>query len=517
MSQPSIDGDYAALRSKLVTEKSLQDKLDEITFSQDLVKEDVYHELKDISELKTCQGQSCNLVKSWALSRLELNGLLRSSLSIDVTRLKTCQGQSCNLVKSWALSRLELNGLLRSSLSIDVTSSDVLSFYLQKCSKIITSRENPEAILEPKGSSLDPEIFDWNPEAIGEPGGTVLCLPRKDYYRLRACWCGCYDPSVRLHFFPRLEKQGFDCSLYFTGPRYALGCTGVLGSFDSILRLAHTHSCFMSHTHFDFVDVPLWSCHFLQGLARIGDEATEGRRLRKRKEKIPKNLKREANEKEMDGFTKRVLRIPVKKLFVEVYFTHRLWIFFRETKETEEDIRRMFHHVRERMKLRITLKKKSDHGKFAIPCVVKGIGFPHALCDTGASVNLVELGNDLGYIAAYHCGAEYETEYSESIDTHTASSIDSNESPMTDGHYPMSLDGKKPVDHFTLPDLLDTVIPSSNEDPTEEYDEDYWKERSMEIAMQDDTYSSHSFNNTPPPSIDRVYSASVYTHPHPAK
>ncbi|KAF3507507.1 hypothetical protein F2Q69_00007151 [Brassica cretica] len=40
------------------------------------------------------------------------------------------------------------------------------------------------------------------------------------------------------------------------------------------------------------------------------DEATEGRRSRKRKEKIPKNLKREANEKEMDGFTKRVLRIP---------------------------------------------------------------------------------------------------------------------------------------------------------------------------------------------------------------
>ncbi|KAF3544722.1 hypothetical protein DY000_02007794 [Brassica cretica] len=47
------------------------------------------------------------------------------------------------------------------------------------------------------------------------------------------------------------------------------------------------------------------------------DEATEGRRLRKRKEKIPKNLKREANEKEMDGFTKRVLRIPVEKSFDE--------------------------------------------------------------------------------------------------------------------------------------------------------------------------------------------------------
>ncbi|KAF3612105.1 hypothetical protein DY000_02048277 [Brassica cretica] len=101
------------------------------------------------------------------------------------------------------------------------------------------------------------------------------------------------------------------------------------------------------------------------------DEATEGRRLRKRKEKIPKNLKREAKEKEMDGFAKRVLRIQVEKPFDEVYYTHWLWMFFRETKKTEEDIRRMFHHVREMMKLRITLKKKSDPGKFAIPCVVK--------------------------------------------------------------------------------------------------------------------------------------------------
>ncbi|KAF3584544.1 hypothetical protein F2Q69_00030001 [Brassica cretica] len=311
------------------------------------------------------------------------------------------------------------------------------------------------------------------------------------------------------------------------------------------------------------------------------DEVTEGRRLRKMKEKIPKNLKREANEKEMDGFTKRVLRIPVEKPFDEVYFTHRLWMFFRETKKTEEDIRRVFHHVRERMKLRITLKKKSDPRKFAIPCVVKGIEFPHALCDTGASVsilpkvmagqlglkiehssesftfvdlseissggiirdlevqigavcdmntnrlclilidpdvhydpvrvvrqevNLVELGNDVGYIAACHSGAEYETEFSESIDTLIVSSIDSNESPTTDELYPTSLDGKQPVDHLVLPDqcypdfafqqpnnrgrddysigswadsgfhesfAVDTVIPSSNEDPTEEFDEDY--------------------------------------------
>ncbi|KAF3522121.1 hypothetical protein F2Q69_00048746 [Brassica cretica] len=209
------------------------------------------------------------------------------------------------------------------------------------------------------------------------------------------------------------------------------------------------------------------------------DEATEGRRLRKRKEKIPKNLKREANEKKIDCFTKRVLRIPVEKPFDEVYFTHRLWMFFRETKETketEEDIRRMFHHV-----------------------------------------NLVELGNDLGYIASCHCGAEYEIEYSESIDTHTTSSIDSNESPTTDEHYPRRSTGsiRLTTSHsgFHESFAVETVIPSSNEDPTEEYDEDYLKERAIEIAMQDDRYSINSFNNTSPPSIDANKATSIDVKP----
>ncbi|KAF3503525.1 hypothetical protein F2Q69_00042872 [Brassica cretica] len=63
-------------------------------------------------------------------------------------------------------------------------------------------------------------------------------------------------------------------------------------------------------------------------------------------------------------------------------------MFFRETREKEEDIRRMFCEAREKMRMRITLKK-SDPGQFAIPCTVKGIEFPHALCDTGASVSIL--------------------------------------------------------------------------------------------------------------------------------
>ncbi|KAF3560294.1 hypothetical protein F2Q69_00014109 [Brassica cretica] len=40
------------------------------------------------------------------------------------------------------------------------------------------------------------------------------------------------------------------------------------------------------------------------------------------------------------------------KPFEEAYFTHRLWMFFRETKETEQDIERMFHQIREKMRQR---------------------------------------------------------------------------------------------------------------------------------------------------------------------
>ncbi|KAF3512244.1 hypothetical protein F2Q69_00006799 [Brassica cretica] len=50
-------------------------------------------------------------------------------------------------------------------------------------------------------------------------------------------------------------------------------------------------------------------------------------------------------------------------------------MFFRETREKEEDIKRMFCKAREKMRMRITLKMKSDPGQFAIPCTVKGGAF----------------------------------------------------------------------------------------------------------------------------------------------
>ncbi|KAF2557856.1 hypothetical protein F2Q68_00016721 [Brassica cretica] len=151
------------------------------------------------------------------------------------------------------------------------------------------------------------------------------------------------------------------------------------------------------------------------------DKVPLGKTLRKRKGNVEKHLRRGANDKEKESFRKRVFRIPIDKPFEDAYYTHKLWMFFRETKEKEEEIRRMFCEAREKMRKIITLKKRSDPGQFAIPCTVKGIEFPHTLCDTGASYDPIPVKksqtlsrqiNDPGIIAACHCGVEYETDYS---------------------------------------------------------------------------------------------------------
>ncbi|KAF3509549.1 hypothetical protein F2Q69_00006033 [Brassica cretica] len=116
--------------------------------------------------------------------------------------------------------------------------STISYFLLLLVRVLIAWRVASEAVLEPGG--LDPEIADWNLEGpysafLGKTTtGTCLdftfCRSEAGHYRdpmlyftlqevsdrLRGCWGGCYDPCARLRCFPRLEKQDFDCSLYFT-------------------------------------------------------------------------------------------------------------------------------------------------------------------------------------------------------------------------------------------------------------------------------------------------------------
>ena len=48
--RPSIDTSHASLRRRMVTIKLLEDKLDDINFCQDWMKEDFSQKLEDISE-----------------------------------------------------------------------------------------------------------------------------------------------------------------------------------------------------------------------------------------------------------------------------------------------------------------------------------------------------------------------------------------------------------------------------------------------------------------------------------
>ncbi|KAF3597444.1 hypothetical protein DY000_02020825 [Brassica cretica] len=64
-------------------------------------------------------------------------------------------------------------------------------------------------------------------------------------------------------------------------------------------------------------------------------------------------------------------------------------MFLRETKETENNIERMFHQVRQKMKQKVTLKKKSDHEMFVVSSLIGRIDYHGALGDTCSSVNIL--------------------------------------------------------------------------------------------------------------------------------
>ena len=76
--------------------------------------------------------------------------------------------------------------------------------------------------------------------------------------------------------------------------------------------------------------------------------------------------------------------------------------FFSDTKESKKDIEKLFNQVREKMKQRITLKNRSDPEKFVVSCLIGGIDYPSALCDTSSSVSI------LAKMMADHLGLEIE-------------------------------------------------------------------------------------------------------------
>ncbi|KAF3509172.1 hypothetical protein F2Q69_00006898 [Brassica cretica] len=83
---------------------------------------------------------------------------------------------------------------------------------------------------------------------------------------------------------------------------------------------------------------------------------------------------------------------------------------------------------------------------------------------------------DPGIIAACHCGAEYETEYSASIETHTATSIDSVHTKLTDTPQEESVESRP--DEWENDYYMPTMATHTMH--TKTYDEDYEAERAIE-------------------------------------
>ncbi|KAF3497092.1 hypothetical protein DY000_02053310 [Brassica cretica] len=118
-------------------------------------------------------------------------------------------------------------------------------------------------------------------------------------------------------------------------------------------------------------------------------------------------------------------------------------------------------------------------------------------------------------IAACHCGAEYETEYSVSIKTHTPTSIDSASQKSIDNHLEESIDSSPDDwenDYYNPTMAVHTAIPTKDTLHTEEYDEDFEEERATEyrgICTEEDRLLHHSSWTRNATSIDRTVLTSI--------
>ncbi|KAF3607578.1 hypothetical protein DY000_02047833 [Brassica cretica] len=121
--------------------------------------------------------------------------------------------------------------------------------------------------------------------------------------------------------------------------------------------------------------------------------------------------------------------------------------------------------------------------------------------------------NDPGIIAACHCGNEYETEYSASIETHTATSIDSGHQKSTNIPQEESVDSR-PDDWEN--DYYNAAIAAYSRQHmhTKEYDEEERPAEYRAIIDEEVKLLHHSSLKRNAPSIGMTSWPSIDTQPH---
>ncbi|KAF3573868.1 hypothetical protein F2Q69_00058706 [Brassica cretica] len=149
----------------------------------------------------------------------------------------------------------------------------------------------------------------------------------------------------------------------------------------------------------------------------------------------------------------------------------------------------MFCEAREQMGKRVTLKKKSDPGKFAIPCTVKGGDFQGIIHFCGFSPDEFRMNCERPRGA--DCAHQIST------DTPKEELVDSSPDEWENDYY--------------------NPIMATHNMHTEEYDEDYEEERAIEQRAnldKEDSLLRHSSWKKKSPSIDIYGLTSIDTQPH---
>ncbi|KAF3604755.1 hypothetical protein F2Q69_00036271 [Brassica cretica] len=186
------------------------------------------------------------------------------------------------------------------------------------------------------------------------------------------------------------------------------------------------------------------------------EEIPVEKRVKSRKPYIPKHLRKEVNKEELEGFHKRVKRVPKDMSFMDAYHKYRLGNFFRESRETDKDIELLFNKVSHKPER--TLKKEQDPGKFLIPCSIHSHHLPNAICDTGYAeiISCIEMFEDPGPTA--DSNHEPAVPESESIDIKIAPSVDFQSSESIDNQPSASDDSQSSESIDTKPSaLVDTL------------------------------------------------------------
>ncbi|KAF8053158.1 hypothetical protein N665_1457s0002 [Sinapis alba] len=103
----------------------------------------------------------------------------------------------------------------------------------------------------------------------------------------------------------------------------------------------------------------------------------------------PRHLMDSISVKKLAGFNKMVRRLPKGISFEYAREIRPLHMFFKNCRETQEEIKALFTEaLTEPTPLRV-LPKVEDPGKFVFPCSIAGFEFKESLCDSGSSVNIM--------------------------------------------------------------------------------------------------------------------------------